>query len=90
MVGMIDMSAFNIMLSAGTFSVLQVVFLLQRHTGYFLIQVLEQFLKTEIAQIYQIIGLPSMCINCGPQLGRFLVKQGGNIRQGDFGYKKCL
>ena len=30
----------NIISSVGTFSVLQVVFLLQRHTGYFLIQVI--------------------------------------------------
>ena len=32
--------------STGVFSVLQVVFLLQRHTGYFLIQVREGSLNT--------------------------------------------
>ena len=34
-----ELSLLNIESGSGTFSVLQVIFLLQRHTGYFLIQV---------------------------------------------------
>ena len=66
--------------SVGAFSVLQVVFLLQRHTGYFLIQV-GLVLVAQLTN--RVPGLPALCADRGPLLGGLLAEQRGHLGQSD-------
>ena len=67
--------------SVGAFSVLQVVFLLQRHTGYFLIQVEPRdhlYCQYQYSSLLR-TGLPPLCSHCGSLLGRVLAQQRGHL-----------
>ena len=67
--------------SVGAFSVLQVVFLLQRHTGYFLIQVESPTSPVSISSSLSLAGLSALCSHCCSLLGRVLAEQRGHLGQ---------
>ena len=72
--------------SVGAFSVLQVVFLLQRHTGYFLIQVESTIsLQVSISSSLLLTGLSALCSHCCSLLGRVLAEQRGHLGQSHSG-----